>query len=422
MSGSNGSSNGHRRVAVTGLGAVSPVGIGVDAFWEALLAGRSGIAEIEGFDTEAQRVRIAGEVRDFDPSDWLPAKDVKRNDPLSHLALAAAQLAVDDAAFEAQDPERVATVFGTAAGGFRTMVDQTMQLHERGPRMVSPFTIPAMLPNMAAGAISIRFGFGGPSMCPVSACASSADAVGWGFRMVRDGYADACLTGGAEALTNALSLAAFANLRALSTKNDAPQGASRPFDLDRDGFVLAEGAAALMLEPLDRAIARGAPVYGEVCGYGQASDAHHATAPDPSGKGAVRAIRAALAEAGEQPERIGYVNAHGTSTPLSDAVETKALKQVFGGDDGGPVPVPVSSTKSMTGHLLGAAGALESAACLLAMRDGWLPPTINYTTPDPDCDIDCVPNEARRSDVDVALCNAMGFGGHNVALVFRRPE
>jgi 3-oxoacyl-[acyl-carrier-protein] synthase II len=239
--------------------------------------------------------------------------------------------------------------------------------------------------------------------------------------MVRDGYADACVTGGAEALTNRLSLAAFANLRALSTKNDTPQGASRPFDLDRDGFVLAEGAAALMLEPLDRAIARGAPVYGEVCGYGQASDAHHETAPDPSGKGAVRAIRQALDEAGEEPGRIGYVNAHGTSTPLSDAIETKALKQVFGGN-GGPVPVPVSSTKSMTGHLLGAAGALESAACLLAMRDGMLPPTINYTTPDPDCDVDCVPNEARRADVDVALCNAMGFGGHNVALVFRRPE
>jgi 3-oxoacyl-[acyl-carrier-protein] synthase II len=409
--------NGRRRVAVTGLGVVTPVGIGVDEFWDALRAGRSGIAEIEAFDTDSQRVRIAGELADFDPTDWLEAKDVHRNDELSHFALAAAQLAVSDAELGPSDHDldRAATVFGTAAGGFRTMVDQANHLHERGPRTVSPFTIPAMLPNMPAGAISMRFGFRGPSMCPVSACASSADAIGWGFRIVRDGYADSCLVGGSEALTNSLSLAAFASLRALSTRNDDPAGASRPFDADRDGFVMAEGAAALMLEPLDRAQARGARIYGEICGYGQTSDAHHETAPDPSGDGAVRAMQLALAEADEEPAAVDYVNAHGTSTPLSDATEARALRRLFGRS------VPASSTKSMTGHLLGAAGAVEAAATLLAIRDGSAPPTINYTTPDPECDIDCVPNEARELDIGVALSNAMGFGGHNVALVFRRP-
>jgi 3-oxoacyl-[acyl-carrier-protein] synthase II len=409
--------NGHRRVAVTGIGIVSPVGVGVDAFWSALLAGRSGVSAIEGFDTGGQRVRIAGQVRDFRVDEVMSVKEAKRTDPLSRFAVGAAQMAVDDAGFEPDDPARVATVFGTAAGGFGTIVDQARQLQERGPRQVSPFTIPAVLPNMAAGAISMRFGFGGPTVCAASACASSADAIGWGFRLVRDGYADACLAGGSEALVNALSLAAFANLRALSSRNDEPEAASRPFDANRDGFVLAEGAGALMLEPLERALARGAPVYAEVAGYGQASDAHHETAPDPTGAGMARAIREALADAGE--ERVDYVNAHGTSTPLSDAVETKALRGAFGREADA---IPVSSTKSMTGHLCGAAGAVEAAACALAIRDGTIPPTINYETADAHCDLDYVPNEARARDVRVALSNAMGFGGHDVALVLRRAD
>jgi 3-oxoacyl-[acyl-carrier-protein] synthase II len=395
---------------------VTPLGTGVEPVWEALRTGCSGIGPIEGFETEGQRVRIAGEVRDLDPHDWMPAREVARSDALTHFALAAAKQAIDDAEFHPHDGDGVATIFSTAAGGFRTMCDQAHRLKARGPRLVSPFTIPAMLPNMPAAAISIRFGFGGPSLCPVSACASSADAIGHGFRLVRDGYADACLAGGAEALTNALSLAAFANLRALSTRNEDPAGASRPFDADRDGFVLAEGAAALMLEPLDHAIARGAHVYGEVAGYAQTSDAHHETAPDPMGASAARAIRKALDDAAESADAVDYVNAHGTSTPMSDAVETRALRTVFGDR---AAQVPISSTKSMTGHLLGAAGALESVVCLLSMRDGVVAPTINYRRPDPACDLDYVPNEAREVDVDVALCNSMGFGGHNVALVLR---
>jgi 3-oxoacyl-[acyl-carrier-protein] synthase II len=272
---------------------------------------------------------------------------------------------------------------------------------------------------MAGGMIAMKFGFGGPSICPVSACASSADAVGLGFRMVRDGYADACLAGGGDAPVCDLVLAAFANLRALSTHNEDPTGASRPFDATRDGFVLAEGSGALMLEPLDRARARGAKVYAEVCGYGVASDAYHATAPDPHGKGAARAIREALADADLEPESVDYINAHGTSTPMSDEGETRAVRRALGEHADA---VAISSTKSMTGHLLGAAGAIESAACALAIRDGRIPPTINYATPDPECDLDYVPNESRTANVDVALCNAMGFGGHDVVVAFRKPD
>ena len=416
MEGSNGRTP--RRVAVTGVGVVSPIGTGVDAFWDCLLAGRSGIGRIRRFDTEGQRVHIAGEVDDFEAKDWMLAKDVKRVDRFCHLSQAAAQLAIDDAEFVPDEPTRVGTVFSSAVAGIIGHSDEVRKMQVRGPRGVSPYTIPALIGNMAGGTIAMRFGFGGPCICPVSACASSADATGLAFRLVRDGYADACLAGGGDAPVSDFVVAAFANLRALSTRNDDPAGASRPFDAERDGFVLAEGAAALMLEPLHRAEARGAKVYAEVCGYGVSSDAYHPTAPDPGGAGAARAIVAALEDADLPPDSVGYINAHGTSTPMSDAGETRAVRRALGDHAD---RVAISSTKSMTGHLLGAAGAIESAACVLTIRDGRIPPTINYRTPDPECDLDYVPNEARSADVDVALCNAMGFGGHNVVVAFRRP-
>jgi 3-oxoacyl-[acyl-carrier-protein] synthase II len=402
-----------RRVAITGIGAVTPVGVGVEATWEALVAGRSGIGPIDAFDASAHRVRIAGQVRDFEPARWLSPSELHRCDRAGQLALAASALAVEDAAFEAADPARVATVVGTGIGGASTIVAGVQADDERGPQFVSPHFVPGAIANMSAGLVAMRFGYGGPSVCPVSACSSSADAVGWGYRLVRDGYADACLAGGTEACVTSVVIAGFASMFAMSRRNDEPERASRPFDADRDGFVLSEGAVVLVLEPLDAARARGAHVYAEVCGYGQASDAFHVTAPHPEGLGLERAIRAALDEAALEPEEVGYVNAHGTSTRPSDPIETRVLRTVLGGG------VPVSSTKSMTGHLLGAAGALEAAATALALDRGVLPPTINLETPDPACDLDYVPGRARRSRAGAALSTSMGFGGHNVCLALR---
>ncbi|MDQ3933748.1 MAG: beta-ketoacyl-ACP synthase II [Actinomycetota bacterium] len=416
MAGTNGFER--RRVAVTGLGVVAPVGIGLDAFWENLLAGRSGIERLDYLvEDDRHRVVIGGQVSDFEPGDWLSESDVTRVDRFVQLGIVAARMAVEDAEFEPDDPSRVATSFGTAVAGMGTFSREILRLAEGGPKVVSPYTMPGGIPNMVAGYVSERCGFGGPSLCPASACSSSAHAIGWGYRLIRDGYADACLAGGSESPLDSVCVASMANLRALSTRNDDPHGASRPFDAGRDGFILAEGGAALMLEPLDQALARGAKVYAEVCGYGEASDAFHATRPHPEGDGAVRAIEAALAEAELEPSAVDYVNAHGTSTPLSDAIETKALHRSLGDT---AKRIPISSTKSMTGHLIGAAGALESAATVMTIRDGWIPPTINYETPDPECDLDYVPNEKRQADIDVALCNSMGFGGHNVVVVFRR--
>ena len=410
--------SGRRRVAVTGIGVVSPVGTGVGAFWSSLLAGRSGIGPISSFDASALRARIAGEVLDFDAEEWVDTKDVKRLDRFCHFALAASAQAADDAGFTPASPERVATTFTSGFGGARTMEEAAMTGVRTGSfSRMSPYFVPAVIANMAAGQIALRMGYGGPSACPVSACASSSDAIGWGFRLVRDGYADACLAGGAEACVTGSVIAGFGNMRALSTRNDEPERASRPFDGGRDGFVMGEGAAALMLEPLDDAVARGATIYCELRGYGQSTDAHHQTAPDPDGAGAARAIQAALDDAEAAPESVTYVNAHGTSTPLQDRVETAALRRVFGDHAG---ELAVSSTKSMTGHLLGGAGAIEAAACSLAIDRGWVPPTINHEDPDPDCDLDCVPNEARRLDVDVAISTSMGFGGHNACLVMGR--
>jgi 3-oxoacyl-[acyl-carrier-protein] synthase II len=408
-----------RRVVITGIGVVTPVGTGAERFWEALLAGRSGIGPIQGFDASRHPVRIAGEVADFDASDWVERRDVKRLDRFCHFAVAAARMAVSDARFEARDPERVGTVFGAGIGGVRVAEENIVAHHEGGPQRVSPFFVPSVIPNMAAAQVGMWLGFGGPSTCPVTACASSADAVGWGFRLVRGGYADACLVGGAEACVRPSIIAGFANMRALSRRNDDPAGASRPFERSRDGFALAEGAGALLLEPLDDARSRDAGIYAELCGYGQASDAYHETAPDPRASGPARAIAAALDEAGIDASEVDYLNAHGTSTRLADETETRAIHRALAGR---AREVAVSSTKSMTGHTLGAAGAVESAVCALALRTGWVPPTINYDEPDPDCDLDYVPNRARRVDPDVALSNSMGFGGHNVCLAFRRMQ
>jgi len=405
------------RVVVTGIGPVTPVGTGVEEFWTGLTAGRNGIGPIERFDASDLPVHLAGDVRDFDPSAWMDAKEIRRTDRFVHYAIASAKLAWQDAGTPEIPVERAAIVFSTGIGGIETLLRQHSVLLEKGPGRVSPFMVPALMANAAAGHIAMIFGFTGPNFCTVSACASGAHAVGEGFRMVRDGLADLALVGGSEAATLPLTVAAFAQMTAL-TKNTDPETASRPFDAGRDGFVLSEGACALVIERADRAEARGARVYAEVAGYGASDDAFHITAPDPKGTGAAIAIRRALEDAGEEPSVVDYVNAHGTSTQLNDAGETAALKAALG--DEVAHRVAVSSTKSMTGHMLGAAGAVEAAASVLAIQRGVIPPTIHYETPDPDCDLDYVPNEARVAEVDFAISDSFGFGGQNAVVAFRR--
>jgi len=405
------------RVVVTGIGPVTPVGTGVEEFWTGLTAGRNGIGPIERFDASDLPVHLAGDVRDFDPSAWMDAKEIRRTDRFVHYAIASAKLAWQDAGTPEIPSERAAIVFSTGIGGIETLLRQHSVLLEKGPGRVSPFMVPALMANAAAGHIAMIFGFTGPNFCTVSACASGAHAVGEGFRMVRDGLADLALVGGSEAATLPLTVAAFAQMTAL-TKNTDPETASRPFDAGRDGFVLSEGACALVIERADRAEARGARVYAEVAGYGASDDAFHITAPDPKGTGAAIAIRRALEDAGEEPSVVDYVNAHGTSTQLNDAGETAALKAALG--DEVAHRVAVSSTKSMTGHMLGAAGAVEAAASVLAIQRGVIPPTIHYETPDPDCDLDYVPNEARVAEVDFAISDSFGFGGQNAVVAFRR--
>jgi 3-oxoacyl-[acyl-carrier-protein] synthase II len=405
------------RVVVTGIGPVTPVGTGVEEFWTGLTTGRNGIGPIERFDASDLPVHLAGDVRDFDPSAWMDAKEIRRTDRFVHYAIASAKLAWQDAGTPEIPSERAAIVFSTGIGGIETLLRQHSVLLEKGPGRVSPFMVPALMANAAAGHIAMIFGFTGPNFCTVSACASGAHAVGEGFRMVRDGLADLALVGGSEAATLPLTVAAFAQMTAL-TKNTDPETASRPFDAARDGFVLSEGACALVIERADRAEARGARVYAEVAGYGASDDAFHITAPDPKGTGAAIAIRRALEDAGEEPSVVDYVNAHGTSTQLNDAGETAALKAALG--DEVAHRVAVSSTKSMTGHMLGAAGAVEAAASVLAIQRGVIPPTIHYETPDPDCDLDYVPNEARVAEVDFAISDSFGFGGQNAVVAFRR--
>ncbi len=404
------------RVVITGIGAVTPVGIGVDDFWAGMTSGRNGIRTITQFPTDDLPVKVAGEVDGFDPAAYLGPKEVRRTDHVVHFALASSSLAWADAGEPEIVSERGGCIYATGIGGIQTLLEQHLVLLEKGPGRVSPFMVPMLMANASAGHIAMRYGLTGPNMATLSACASSNNAIGEGMRLIRDGYLDLCVVGGSEAATVPLTVAAFAQMTAL-TKNPDPETASRPFDADRNGFVLSEGAATLILESEDHARARGARVYCEVAGYGASDDAHHITAPDPKGTGATLAMRWALQDAGAEPQDVSYINAHGTSTPLNDAAETVAIKAALGEDVADRVAV--SSTKSMTGHMLGAAGAVEGAVCALAIRDGVVPPTIHYATPDPDCDLDIVPNEARTMNVTLALSNSFGFGGQNACIAFR---
>ena len=403
---------------ITGMGVVSPVGNDLTTAWEALVHGKSGIERIARFDPAPYESQVAGEVRGLDPTMYMERKDVRRTDRFTHLAVAAATQALADAKMDkAADPERVGTAISSGLGGITTMVDQVMVMEQRGPSRLSPFFVPMLMANAASAQVSMQFGLKGPSLTHVSACASSSHAIGEGGDIIRRGQADVMVVGGSEAAVLALGIAAFSSMHATSRRNDAPEAASRPFDKDRDGFVLSEGAAVVVLEELGHARARGARVYGELVGYGATADAYHITAPSPEGEGNARAMRMALAEAGLRPDEIDYINAHGTSTQPNDREETAAIKQVFGDH---AYRLLVSSTKSMTGHLLGAAGALEAIVCLLAIRDGCIPPTINYTTPDVGLDLDYVPNTARARSITTALSNSMGFGGHNASLIFAK--
>ena len=406
-----------RKVVVTGIGPVTPVGIGVHDFWSGLTTGRNGVRTITAFDTSDLSVSVAGEIADWDPGRFLDTKAARRTDPYAQYAIAAAQLAWDDAGAPEVPSERGGIIMSTGIGGIQTLINQHNVLLEKGPGRVSPFMVPMLMANAAAGHIAMRFGLTGPNFCVVSACASSNHALGEGMRLIRDGYVDLCIAGGSEASTIPLTVSAFSQMTAL-TKNPDPETASRPFDADRNGFVLSEGGCALILESEEHAKARGARIYAEVAGYGASDDAHHITAPDPKGSGATLAMRWALKDAGEEPEAVDYINAHGTSTGLNDAAETAGIKAALG--DEKAHAVAISSTKSMTGHMLGAAGAVEGAACALAIANGVIPPTIHYETPDPSCDLMYTPNEARDLDVRLALSNSFGFGGQNACVAFRK--
>ncbi|HKK07950.1 MAG TPA: beta-ketoacyl-ACP synthase II [Gemmatimonadota bacterium] len=410
-----------RRVVITGTGLVTSVGNDVRATWESLLAGRSGAAPITLFDASEHDVRFACEVKGFDPSAYLDAKEVKRTDRFLQFALATAQQAVDEAgvaeAFAGEDPDRTGVIVGSGIGGLATLEEQHIRMLERGPGRVSPFFIPMFIADMAAGLISMRWGLRGPNYCTVSACSSSAHAIGLAYRSIRTGEADAMIAGGTEATVTPLCMAGFASMKALSTRNDAPEEASRPFDAGRDGFVLGEGSGMVVLESLEHARARGATVLAELVGFGQSADAYHMTAPAPEGAGAQLAMREALDDAGMGPSDIDYVNAHGTSTPANDATETAAIKAVFGERARDLV---VGSTKSMTGHTLGAAGAVETVVSALVCREGRIPPTINLEEPDPECDLDYNPDGVLAKPVRAAISNSFGFGGHNVTLVVGR--
>lgn len=408
-----------RRVAITGLGVLAPNGNDPVTFWDALTNGRSGIGPITRFDTAGQKVRIAGQVKGFDPESVLDRKQVRRNDPFVHYGVYVARQAFDDAGLDMDhlDPLRVGVIFGSGIGGITTLEDQARVLAEKGPSRVSPFFVPMIISDMSAGMISICLGAKGPNFATVSACASASHAIGEATRKIQYGEADVMVTGGSEAGVTPLSVAGFAAARALSCSDADPTSVSRPFDAARDGFVIGEGAGALILENFDHARNRGADIHGEVLGIGATADAYHITDMAPGGEGGARAMTIALQDAGVAPDQVDYVNAHGTSTPAGDRSETAAIKSVFKDHAG---TLPVSSTKSMTGHLLGAAGAIESIACVLALRHGVLPPTINQETSDPDCDLDYVPNEAREKPIRIALNNSFGFGGHNATLLFGR--
>ncbi|WP_409978151.1 beta-ketoacyl-ACP synthase II [Leptolyngbya sp. PCC 6406] len=408
-----------KRVVVTGLGAVTPLGNDLESYWQGLLAGRSGIGPITQFDASNHAARIAGEVKGFDPLQYLDRKDVKRMDRFAQFAVAASRQALEDAQLQITDlnAEQVGVMIGTGVGGLRVMEEQQEIYLNRGPSRCSPFMVPMMIANMAAGLTAIHTGAKGPNSCPVTACAAGSNAIGDAFRLVQQGYAQAMICGGTEAAVTPLAVAGFASARALSTRNDDPTAASRPFDRDRDGFVIGEGCGVLILESLEHALSRGARIYGEIVGYGMTCDAYHMTAPVPGGAGAARCIQLALKDAGITPEQVSYINAHGTSTPVNDPTETNAIKTALGAV---AHQVAVSSTKSMTGHLLGGSGGIEGVATTLAVARDRIPPTINLANPDEACDLDYVPNQSRQQTVEVALSNSFGFGGHNVTLVFRK--
>ena len=410
----------NHRVVITGMGVVSPLGNDRETFWDALLSGKSGIGPITHFDASQFPSRIAGEVKHFDPLNYMEKKDARRMDRFVQFAVAAAKMALEDAAFDMQsiDPDRVGVYIGSGIGGLNTWEEQHRILLEKGPRRVSPFFIPMMIANMASGQVSIMTGAKGPNSAAISACATGTHAIGAAFRIIQRGEADAMLAGGAEATITPTAFAGFSSMKALSTsRNDEPTKASRPFDKDRDGFVMSEGSGVLLLERLEHAVARGARIYAEVAGYGMSGDAYHLTSPAPGGEGAARCMKRALQDAGLRPEDVGYINAHGTSTDYNDVLETMAIKSTFGAH---AHKVAISSTKSMTGHLLGAAGAVEAIATALALKDQILPPTINYETPDPECDLDYVPNESRRAEIAAAISNSLGFGGHNATIALKK--
>lgn len=410
-----------KRVAITGLGVVSPIGTGKDRFWNMLLEGRSGVDRISRFDPGSFDTQIAAEVRDFDPADYMDKKEIRRNDRFVQFAYAASRMALEDAGFSItpQNAAQVGTLIGSGIGGAITWEEQHRTLLERGPSRVSPFFIPMIIINMASGIISILLGAKGPTSSVVTACATGGNAIGDAARIIQRGEAVAMLAGGSEAAITPLSIAGFCSMKAVSTRNDAPKKASRPFDAKRDGFVMGEGSGVVLLEELERAKRREAHIYAELVGYGVSGDAYHITQPDPEADGASRSMHNALRDAKMDPSEIEYINAHGTSTPYNDRTETLAIKRVFGKH---AQTVAVSSTKSMTGHLLGAAGGVELIACVLAIEHGAIPPTINYEFPDPDCDLDYVPNTARKATVRAAMSNAFGFGGHNAILIARRYD
>ena len=408
-----------RRVVVTGLGLITPLGTGIQKTWEGICKGASGIDRITTFDTSESPVQIAGEVKDFNPEDFIERKEIKKMDVFIQYALSAGSMAIEDAGLKIteENADRVGVIVGAGIGGIQTIERYHSVLLENGQRRISPFFIPMLITNLAAGQISMRFGARGPNSCVTTACAAGTHAIGDSFKIIQRGDADAMIAGGSESAITPLTVAGFANMKALSSHNDAPQKASRPFDVERDGFVIAEGAGIVVLEELEVALARRAKIYAEVIGYGMTADAYHMTAPDPEGRGVVNCMRMALRDASIAPEAVNYINAHGTSTPYNDKHETSAIKHVFGEH---VHQLAVSSTKSMTGHLLGAAGGVEAAFCALALSEGIIPPTINYEHPDPECDLDYVPNHARHIDLENVMSNSFGFGGTNACIVLKK--
>ena len=408
------------RIVITGMGVVSPLGSDLDTFWSGLVAGTSGVGRITRFDASTFPVQIAAEVKGFDINAFIEPKEQRRMDPFTHYAIAASAMAVKDSGidFSACDPYRCGCIVSSGVGGISTTESEVLKMKEKGPTRVSPFCIPQIIVNIASGMVAIAHGLKGPNYAVVSACASGLHSIGNAMRLIQYGDADVMLAGGAEAAVSPISIAGFAALHALSKRNDDPTAASRPFDKDRDGFIMGEGAAVLVLESYEHAVKRGAKIYAEVSGFGQTCDAFHMTAPADTAEGSTRAMTDALKDAGVNAADVSYINAHGTSTPMNDRIETLAIKQALGETDARRVMI--SSSKSMTGHMLGAAGALESIVCALAIKNGVVPPTINYTTPDPDCDLDYVPNTAREANVTVCMNNSLGFGGHNACAIFKK--